>query len=193
MKKQHFKSFPISITFLVFFKGLYLPQKWDLVPSLEGECKPIQKHDPSYWVEINPSYFVWVVPTLLTRANGCSTARIIVDNVPHYNVGQGLTPRRIAHAAEIVQVFGTLPPNLNVMQLHIDTNDILGKGCDLILLGKCIARAFPKLRAVEWSKARLRSTNVNVTHLWSRWLCPLSIAKASHSPPDSLPKWRTCL
>ena len=85
--------------------------------------------------------------------------------MPHYNVGQGLTPRRIAHAAEIMQVFDTLSPNLNVMQLHIDTNDILGKGCDLILLSKCIAQAFPKLCAVEWSKARLRSTNVNVTHL----------------------------
>lgn len=128
----------------------------DLVDKWDTNAKFAQYFDP----KMPASSRGWPKST-----NRCSTARIIVDYVPHYNVGQGLTPRRMAHAAEIMQVFDTLPPNLNVLQLHIETDDILGKGRDLILLGKSIARAFPKLRAVEWSKARLRSTNVNVTPL----------------------------
>ena len=48
-----------------FFKGVYLPQNSDLGPPLERERNSVQKHVPSYLVEISPELFVLAAPTLL--------------------------------------------------------------------------------------------------------------------------------
>ena len=40
-----------------FIKGAYLPQKWDLAPTLDRERKPFQKHVPSFFLKISPGYF----------------------------------------------------------------------------------------------------------------------------------------
>ena len=47
-----------------FFKGMYLPQKLDLVPPFERQRNSVQKHVPSYLVEISPGWFVCAVPPL---------------------------------------------------------------------------------------------------------------------------------
>jgi hypothetical protein len=46
--------------------GAHLPQKSDLLPPLERERKPFQKHVPSYHIKISEGCFVWAEPTLLT-------------------------------------------------------------------------------------------------------------------------------
>jgi hypothetical protein len=51
--------------FRVIFTGVCLPQKLVLLPPIERQYKPFQKHMPSYQVKISESCFVWVAPTLL--------------------------------------------------------------------------------------------------------------------------------
>jgi hypothetical protein len=48
-----------------FFTGAYLPQKTDLAPPLESQCKPFQNHVSSYQVKISEGCFAWAVPTAL--------------------------------------------------------------------------------------------------------------------------------
>jgi hypothetical protein len=48
-----------------FFRGVYLPQKSVLLPPIERQYTPFQKHVHSYLVKISESCFVWVAPTLL--------------------------------------------------------------------------------------------------------------------------------
>jgi hypothetical protein len=47
-------------------KGVYLPQKMDLLSPLERERNSVQKHVLSYQAEISPDCFVWAAPTLRT-------------------------------------------------------------------------------------------------------------------------------
>jgi hypothetical protein len=52
----------------VLFTGVYLPQKSVLLPPIESQNKPFQKHVSSYQVKRSPGCFVWAAPTLLTGA-----------------------------------------------------------------------------------------------------------------------------
>jgi hypothetical protein len=50
---------------VIFFTGAYLPQKSDLLPPLERERKPFQKHVPSYYMKLSEGCFLWAAPTQL--------------------------------------------------------------------------------------------------------------------------------
>jgi hypothetical protein len=43
---------------VLFFTGAYLPQNSGLLPPLERERKPFQKHVPSYYIKISEGCFV---------------------------------------------------------------------------------------------------------------------------------------
>jgi hypothetical protein len=41
------------------------PSKIRLIPPIERQYKPFQKHVPSYYVKISERYYVWAEPTVL--------------------------------------------------------------------------------------------------------------------------------
>jgi hypothetical protein len=47
------------------FRGLYLPQKSVLLPPIESQYKPFQKHVSFYILKRSPESFVWAASPLL--------------------------------------------------------------------------------------------------------------------------------